>query len=156
MDCGNIYIKMCEKAVEIQSTHISKAWDYYYGGRKMFSGEWYDGDPTILVTSNYCTDSGYYGLGMKDHEREDYELICWLPRQDQIQDMFKYEKPEYLMNDFSEFIYSEHNIDSDCGIYHFIFNLNAKHFTSMEQLWLSFVMKEKYNKYWNGEDWFIA
>lgn len=24
---------------------------------------------------------------------------------------------------------------------------------SMEQLWLSYVMKEKYNKTWNGEDW---
>ena len=25
--------------------------------------------------------------------------------------------------------------------------------TSMEQLWLAFVMKEKYNKQWNGEGW---
>ena len=25
--------------------------------------------------------------------------------------------------------------------------------TSMEQLWLAFVMKEKYNKTWNGEEW---
>ena len=24
---------------------------------------------------------------------------------------------------------------------------------SMEQLWLMFVMKEKYNKEWNGKDW---
>ena len=24
---------------------------------------------------------------------------------------------------------------------------------SMEQLWLAFVMKEKYNKVWNGENW---
>ena len=24
---------------------------------------------------------------------------------------------------------------------------------SMEQLWLAFVMKEKYNKTWNGESW---
>jgi predicted Abi (CAAX) family protease len=26
-------------------------------------------------------------------------------------------------------------------------------FTSMEQLWLAFVMKEQYNKVWNGKDW---
>jgi len=26
-------------------------------------------------------------------------------------------------------------------------------FTSMEQLWLAFVMKEKYNKVWNGKEW---
>ena len=24
---------------------------------------------------------------------------------------------------------------------------------SMEQLWLAFVMKDKYKKVWNGEDW---
>ena len=28
-----------------------------------------------------------------------------------------------------------------------------KQFTSMEQLWLAFVMKEKYNKVWNGKTW---
>jgi len=27
------------------------------------------------------------------------------------------------------------------------------YFHSMEQLWLAFVMKEKYNKVWNGSDW---
>ncbi len=32
------------------------------------------------------------------------------------------------------------------------FNI-AKSFTSMEQLWLAFVMKEKYNKVWDGEEW---
>jgi len=26
-------------------------------------------------------------------------------------------------------------------------------FNSMEQLWLAFVMKEKFDKVWNGEDW---
>jgi len=26
-------------------------------------------------------------------------------------------------------------------------------FTSMEQIWLAFVMKEKHGKTWNGEDW---
>ena len=24
---------------------------------------------------------------------------------------------------------------------------------TQEQLWLAFIMKEKYNKVWNGEDW---
>ncbi len=32
----------------------------------------------------------------------------------------------------------------------------TKHFTSMEQLWLAFVMKEKYNKTWVGNRWVKA
>lgn len=35
-------------------------------------------------------------------------------------------------------------------------NLNAQYsyfLFSMEQLWVAFVMKEKYNKVWNGEAW---
>ncbi len=45
------------------------------------------------------------------------------------------------------------------GIYSFAEdnrNLNNKPvlpFHSMEQLWLAFVMKEKFNKIWNGKDW---
>ena len=31
--------------------------------------------------------------------------------------------------------------------------LGERKITSMEQLWLAFVMKELYNKIWNGEEW---
>lgn len=32
-------------------------------------------------------------------------------------------------------------------------NILLEQFTSMEQLWLAFVMKEKYNKTWDGNEW---
>ena len=67
--------------------------------------------------------------------------VIWLPRQDQLQDMVKSEyECDYDMNlDFTEFttnLYTHEQIGA-----------------SMEQLWLAFVMHEKYNKKWDGEDW---
>ena len=31
--------------------------------------------------------------------------------------------------------------------------ISDEFFDSMEQLWLAFVMKKKYGKVWNGEEW---
>ena len=59
----------------------------------------------------------------------------WLPRQDQLQEMLSWKFP----NKFRYIV--------------FVFFRDNKQFTSMEQFWLAFVMKEKYGKTWNGEDW---
>ena len=127
MDTSLKYIKMCKKAVEIQEAHVPMAWDYYYGGKYDY-GVWHQDDPTILVASDYCTDSGLYGLGMEEYEREGYTLICWLPRQDQLQEI-----AGYRMGNVAE-----------------LYNLDT-----YEQAWLDFVMRLKYNKKWNDEkeDW---
>lgn len=83
--------------------------------------------------------------------------LIWLPRQDQLQEMMKakYERlvdrdpvdwfcfgiPGYIWSD--EFGYGDDN--EEIGYY--------RQFISMEQLWLAFVMKEKYDKAWNGKEW---
>lgn len=60
----------------------------------------------------------------------DTKKTVWLPTQDRLQEMLEeryaraIENQNYWMS-----------------------------FTSREQLWLAFVMKEKYGKIWNGEDW---
>lgn len=77
---------------------------------------------------------------------DEYGGDIWLPRQDQLQDMVL-EGGRDLSSMFQEFIHLVYEIryrESDPAI---------KFFTSMEQLWLAFVMKEKYNKVWNGEEW---
>ena len=61
--------------------------------------------------------------------------VCQLDRQDQLQEMVGYSDIHSLMMHFWDFI----GYDHIC--------------TSLEQLWLAFVMKEKYNKTWNGENW---
>lgn len=74
--------------------------------------------------------------------KEDY---IWLPRQDQLQEMvhnLRFEQRRFsgdhgLLQDFAYWAEEESNLP--CA--------------SMEELWLAFVMKEKYNKVWNGEEW---
>lgn len=71
-------------------------------------------------------------------EIDDY----WLPRQDQLQEM---------ITDNGYFRFSLIEL-----FYRFCMNMmDILRFTSMEQLWLAFVMKTKYNKIWDGEDWIV-
>ncbi len=114
-----VYIKMCEKAKEIQALRdFSKelyiqVGDYFFGGNE-----------TLCM--------GSWGI-------EDVNGI-WLPRQDQLQEMVmgKVDGIPTLMlwvvTDFAKFC------------------MHQK-ITSMEQLWLAFVMSEKYNKTWDGKQW---
>jgi len=109
MDTTETYIKMCEKAEEIQLEY----WDPELLGYEDLQ-DFYAGDE----------DTVYRG-----------EHRIWLPRQDQLQEMF---------ND---------NINYTIQIQGFGEILEFYGCQSWEQLWLAFVMKEKYNKTWNGEEW---
>ena len=70
------------------------------------------------------------------------DKMVWLPRQDQLQNMVEGEfwQLHYDMYHFMQTIYMD--------------NWNAAEiFLSMEQLWLAFVMDDKFDKKWNGEKW---
>ena len=102
-----------------------------------------------MVISGYETDMGHYGPSIKDYETNDLGWKCkdfiWLPRQDQLQEMVKRQTTQMLMSDFwdnpqwKEYLIYEKP-------YFMIF-------TSMEQLWLAFVMKERWNKIWEDGKW---
>ena len=73
---------------------------------------------------------------------EDLSIVtlCQLERQDQLQAMVRTKNKNdcfYLLSDFTEFV-RVYKKDWD---------------TSMEQLWLAFVMKENRSKVWTGEKW---
>ena len=72
--------------------------------------------------------------------RDEY---IWLPRQDQLQEMAEPISKDELIRRFFEW-YHHWFMSQDAP--------TACH-TSMEQLWLAFVMKEKYNKIWSNGDW---
>lgn len=65
----------------------------------------------------------------------------WLPLQHQLQEMVNCPLMN-LIDSIREFYWR--NLKENSG---------EDKFTSMEQLWLAFVMKEKHNKVWNGEKW---
>ena len=73
--------------------------------------------------------------------------------QDQLQEMIR-ESGYTGFNGLKYFIRWLQN--SEGGTYPFFRcqdNEEFPPFTSMEQLWLAFVMKERYSKLWNGEEW---
>jgi len=71
-----------------------------------------------------------------------------LYEQDQLQAMVNESRPYFLWMSLD--IEANSGLAPDMG-----WNDYWQSFTSMEQLWLVFVMKEKYNKVWNGEDWIL-
>ena len=68
-----------------------------------------------------------------------YDGDCiWLPRQDDLQGIIiiRRDEYEYYIRRLLDFV-----LDLPFAI------------MSMEQLWIAFVMEERYNKTWNGKNW---
>ena len=73
--------------------------------------------------------------------------------QDQLQEMIKGEKHCHLLA--AEFAAYFHGTRDPLFFYVGRDNFTVDMDNSMEQMWLAFVMKEKYNKYWTGTEWEI-
>lgn len=155
MDKSEEYIKMCEKAVEIQKL---REFSQYHREK------WIDGDFFVPKKKEWSKfgvvggfDNNFYDSGCGCCS-EVYYPETWLPRQDQLQDMLNPKGTQqytalYLTQIFSKFIECEtKNRDVQKSKY-FGRILTTRARWSMEQLWLAFVMKEKYNKIWDGEAW---
>jgi len=126
MDTSEIYIKMCEVAEEIQGACPID----FKGYKPLFNGITYDEN---------AGDVFYYRGQRK----------VWLPRQDQLQEMVeikdKLRSPLHIL--FFAFRAFVQNGDEDAW-WDF-----RDEYKSFEQLWLTFVMQEKYEKKWDGEAW---
>jgi len=119
MDTSKKYIKMCEKAEEVQKLWKPKIADVFV----------YDWVSAYGNRGSYCDEDG-----------EDRTNRLWLPRQDQLQEIAPAEE---IIANFNEFCFWLNDYKMRC--------INS--FDSMEQLWLAFVMKEKYNKTWKTKKW---
>lgn len=128
MDTSKEYIKQCEKAAKIQGEWNPQVADVYSTGFNILTIEhvmWYESLKEIV--------KGRHSQQLKSD-------IIWLPRQDQLQEMLVKRIWDWR-GVLSRFTHS------------FCQHTDTHKFDSMEQLWLAFVMKEKYSKTWNGEDW---
>jgi hypothetical protein len=133
MDTSKEYIKMCERSVEIQVLkEIERDGDFYWVEAK------YDhGIKTICHDEfeGYAQKSNLWSVN-DDRVGHETKRLVWLPRQDQLQE-----------------ILGENWKDNLLLICHWMEWKSPLGLHSMEQLWLSFVMRQKFNKAWNGEDW---
>ena len=124
MDTSKENVLMCEKAEKIQQ------------GRYPIDGDFYilrnlEGAPDIIEV---------HGCVLYRDQQTPYKFI-WLPRQDQLQEMV---------------IDNTKGCDKWTWLLEFFFrwtNKSGFQNWSMEQLWLAFVMSEKYNKKWTGKEW---
>ena len=128
MDFSKQYIKMCKEAKEIQEIYqnILKKEDNEVNN--ILEGWYvYNGKNVILLHNNE-----FFISDLKDELKK----YIWLPRQDQLQAIITTNK--YFRFSLIELFY------------HFA-NKNVPKFTSMEQLWLAYVMYIKYKKIWDNE-----
>ena len=119
-----VYIKMCEKAEEVQAISVEIA------KRKFLRTS------AVGLLVNAIDYSGevfiFYG-----------ENHIWLPRQDQLQKLL--ELWRYCSNEVSSLAW---------GVWNFYTHIeNDWHPDSMEQLWLAFVMFELHQKKWYNGEW---
>ena len=136
MDTSKQYFQMCATALEIQKYKINKT-DYFEAG-DYFIEEMDEFDSSMVVISR----------GVSEMMNSVGYNITWLPRQDQLQQIFM-DKQE---------VGKLHN--SVIGFYNFCIRSRGykkpsmlQKFNSLEQLWLSFVMEKVYNKVWKGKNW---
>ena len=119
------YIEMCQEVKEFRN-HEFEYGDYCYLD-----------DGTLFIASGPLIDA------VKNK-------ATWLPLQHQLQEMIynpiNTNAVSAMFEEVSDFglsfPYTDNSGETD-GI----------DITSAEQLWLAFVMKEKYGKVWNGETW---
>jgi len=131
MDTSKQYIEMCKKAFEI------------YDGRYFIEGDFLLTKPTeqqesyvtIFAEHDCCGGDLCDGREFNFFVSEDVE--CWLPRQDQLQEIVDMDYVGSHIEDIKHF-YTFSDVGTE---------------STWEQLWLAFVMKKKYNKEWKGNDW---
>ena len=131
MDTTEQYIKQCEQAPKIQEAWQPQDFDFVMGEYVSVIRTWDVSQGIGKASLNpVFTNKGKIAWYYKE------ELI-FLPKQDQLQDMMNNNSPHptsYIINELNIFVR---------GI--------RQNFISMEQLWLAFVMQEKYQKSWHLE-----
>ena len=143
MDTNKEYILMCEKALEIQ--------DYYrYVKLNLDNSFFYNREISELVLchserGNFAEYSATCDSDPNFSDDFSGQYYTWLPRQDQLQEMMykNLSLIDFIGVNINISIFTKEQLESN------------KRFNSFEQLWLAFVMKEKYSKLWSEEkqDW---
>ena len=164
MDTSETYIKMCD-CEEIEGLWNPKDGDYFAIAKDLETGalEVYARKGEVYHASKVLHDYPFGNIYFAKRWNEDrgtdetriaglyylhkfkYRELIWLPRQDQLQEMVGgFEAGFVLWRDWLKNIYGRGYFDP--------VNRTRK-FASMEQLWLSYVMSECYQKIWDGKEW---
>jgi len=154
MDKSQTNIKMCEKAEEIQLEQDKGEGNYFvvrslirkgvYQENIIISGYphfyWLDRYDSLEPANEWV---GYYDGNAPIHYKG--KKIIWLPQQDQLQKIMLRDTINNSLIALACWFSCVALATTEASYFN--------RFDSMEQLWLAFVMKEKFGKVWDGEDW---
>ena len=150
MDFTKTYIKMSDHPL-IQEQWNPKVGDFCLPKKHKH--------PKVIIKNG--TLEGYYLIGKLAVRRSSYDgywgmsnykTTLWLPRQDQIQEMFGYYRDSsLLLYSFFKFCFKDSITILMEGGSPLIFQFPIS--TSREQIWLAFYMHEKHSLTWDGDKW---
>lgn len=161
MDTTEQYIKMCESAKEIQKSWKPNVGDWFlndYRGTTEFPKDveeqlWDYNDkekwekiqcltykPSIKEYVTVSDSDGSHTYRMDEFFKHRH---VFLPSQDYLQKL--------VHGNFKEVLNKEVNFANSS--YPIFPHITLSHFKSREQLLLGLVMKENYNRVWNGSEW---
>ncbi|MCK5645030.1 MAG: hypothetical protein KAJ19_29795 [Gammaproteobacteria bacterium] len=175
MDISEEYIEMCNKAGPIQNIKFENGYhegDYIEcdGKVRIVGHDFISLDEKLKVNPwnvfrfamLSSTAAGFSTINCEDLPHEialEYgEYIIeyiknplWLPCQDQLQDML--EEPLCDFNNYSGMKGFKRHLGLIGELHEFAARKHGYKTNSMEQLWLAFVMHEKYDRRWDGSNW---
>jgi len=139
LDNSETYVKMCEKAEEIQKYWIPVPNDYAIDCITITNMR-------NLVTVQNDAEYPFLDVQLSTERQNEFRRRCiWLPRQDQLQELLQ----QYWWADKQPL----NNISLLLQKFYWWLDETCPNNQSMEQLWLSFVMSKCYQKIWNGSEW---
>jgi len=153
MDKTKEYIKQSD-CPEIQDGWQPEVGDHVWRKYTVFGEEidkdiWESDKSAEVIILHFKSDiEGYWGATNSNGEERIFNSAkelhkttsIWLPRQDQLQKMIWSSSEFSLLDNFRNYVFATNFKDSIP--------------VSMEQLWLAFVMREKYNKVWENGKWY--
>jgi len=156
MDTSENYIRMCEKAKEIQNNWTLSSGDWFYRKFTIFGDEldksiWADGDLEEINILQWNSSTNFFWKAtsadgqsrLVDTRTLHLETCIWLPRQDQLQEMVP------VKQNYEGSYYYQHADMIDSMLFQ-DYN-DEQPFDSYEKIWLALVMKERYGKLWSME-----
>lgn len=129
MDISSKYIDMCKKAHEIQDLWRPRNGDFFYEQSGKNSPEFCVA--VWIHDSTWCADT---------------KNKTWLPRQDQLQTIAGVDEDEGIVGKWIEWGFVKWTEDKSKRTYR---SMIAAGFSSMEQMWLGYVMTKWFNKRFN-------
>lgn len=130
MDTSKQYIEMCKQAQKYLDPRTKDICER--------DTIFYDGNWGMYFKEQFYLEGTYSNGDLIIWEREIFKLY----HQDQLQEIY-----------LTTFKMPPINLVYEFGIYLNRFAKELINLCSQEQLWLSFVMKNKFNKTWSGNDW---